>query len=189
MNSKLEYPINVLEEALNYFEGEPLATVFPNGLTDEQVNGIYFVLNRLQARYRDLLQRHYKSGESFVKIAASNSITKARVYQLLHMAFSDMLSKTNYKFIRDGVGVAFINGTNTIVIKDTGVHHRISNALGRAGIFTIGDLICFFEEHTMKEFMAIRCMGLKNYDELRNALLIYDIDLNDYQEAISDERA
>ncbi len=182
MNSTLDYPINVLEEALNYFEGTPLSAKYPNGLNDKQINGIYFTINRLQPRYRDLIHKHYSNNESFVDIAKSMSVSKSRVYQLLHKAFSDILSEANYKYIRDGIDATFINGTNAIAIKDIGVSQRVSNALGRAGIFTIGDLICFFESHTMREFMSIRCLGNVNYAELHNALLEYDIDLDSYRE-------
>lgn len=183
MNSNLKYPINVLEEAINYFEGEPLAVKFPNGLTVEQTNGILYVINRLQSRYRELITGHYRDGKSIKILAEETAVSKARLYQLLHLAYSDMLSEGNFKFILQGVSDLYINGDTVTPIRDTGVSGRVSNALGRANIHTIADLLQYFEEHTMADFMKIRCMGTVNYAELHEALLNYDIDLDKYGES------
>lgn len=175
MKSDLEYPLNFLEEAVNYFEGETLSSKFPKGITDEQINGVLYVINRLQCRYRDLIFRRYRDKMEMVEIAGAMKVTVARLHQLLHLAFNDVYTKSNYYYIMDGVSEIQLNGVGTIPLRDIGITQRTANALGRADMFTVGDLLKYLDKKGFESFMALRGIGQNSYIEIKDALRSVDI--------------
>lgn len=169
MKSTLEYPLNALEEAINYFEGEPIAYSFPNGINDEQIRGVLYVIDNLQLSDRDIIISRYKNSESVQDIAKSRRVTSARIYQYLHNAFKDILTSPFRHYIWDGVDSS-LDSNKLLKLTEIGLSRRIINALNRANIHNVNDVFDYVEKYGIAQFKKIRCFGEVSYTELQQAL-------------------
>ena len=168
-----EYPINLLIDVYKQagipFDPESYS------MTEDQKKGFEKAVFSLSARLQKFLILRYEEDQSCKAIAESEGISEARVRTALRRLLKNLSSSDNMELIQKGMPEVLREKEEAmnqmiadprakeISLDDLQLSVRIYNALKRAGIFTVKEILIAEKEGRLSE---IRLLGEKGRKEI-----------------------
>ena len=180
---ELPWPENLITEI-------GLELVFPEtkeyvNLSDDQMDGLSFVMRQLMERERVVLLLRYKEHKTLDVTASYFNITRERVRQIIAKAIRKLRHESRVPYYRDGYQATLDNreemkeqiltklGENMrkIPLYELKLTVRTCNCLSRAGYTTLGE-VAAADPETIKN---VRNLGAKSYSEIQGILHGYGL--------------
>lgn len=156
-----------------FFDNENIAE-----LTEDQKNGIKFVLLDFSQRWRDILELRYKKELSLKQIGKIHNITSERTRQIILKALEKLETLKISEYVvygfqswhKKSISEEINRDIFEISIEEMNLSGRAYNCLMRAGLTTVGKVKMLTE----KDLLNMKNMGQSAVDEIINKLKQYN---------------
>lgn len=153
----------------------------------EQCNALkYIVENKLNERCYKIVQLLYINQMSIEDVLLEYKISKNKLINILNNIYEIILSNDNKQLMYKGVDDYYVSGSRKIKINELNITQRGCNALKRANIFTIGDILMFVDNYGTETLKQIKNFGNTSYRELSEKLLDVNVDLKNSDNDLKD---
>lgn len=147
-------------------------------LTDDQKDGIRFVLLDFPQTWKNVLELRYRNGCSLKSISESSQISVERVRQIIWQAYNKLKRLKESEYVIYGfqtwhkmsIQQEVDRDMSQVSISEMKISGRAYNCLMRAGITTIGEA----KQLTREELLKMKNMGEKATNEILFELQKYD---------------
>lgn len=166
-------------------------------LSPDQMDGLSFLLSRLDEREREAIRLRFEEHKTFQQIGDGFGLSSSRAQQIINKAVSRFRPRLNLRYLLYGYAGAqkkekdlkktIEDAKNTndrtrmlaimkgIGVWECGLSVRSANCLSRAGINTLGGIIEMMYEDPLN-LLKIRNLGRKSLQEVFEKLKEYGVD-------------
>ena len=173
---KIPYPRNLIADAYEYCTDEQIVSMIQDGMTEDQIKGVEYVLDDIGGRYTEMLRMYYKDGMTLQAIGDVNGLTRERIRSIIQVGLRKVRNPMRFAYIKEGYDrrTARLAEMEKIFVREDGkptmdsdfyelaLSVRSYNILRRAGIKTIRQV----DALTREDLMGFQNCGVKCTDEI-----------------------
>ena len=184
-----KWPDNLVYKLFyNDFDDIIDTSVFP--VTDDQVDGIYYALDTISEREKNMMLRHFRDGMTYEEVGKEHGISRSRVQQIVSKGIRKSRNKARLMYVRlglkgnterlDGLKELIkqfpnldrdsqIKSASRISLHDVELPSRVRNTLLRQMILSEPETFCkiprFDLERCEITFDMLKTLGIECEDE------------------------